>query len=200
MNRLQRLHDAGVSIWLDTLSRELLETGKFAQLIRDYGVTGATSNPTIFAKAITGSDRYDSQLRRLAGGGEHDLQQLFFALALDDIRDAARELRPAYEQSGRRDGFVSFECTPDLADDPAAAPPPTEHMSHPLTMLAYDMNDQPLPFGRGAPLRLRNEIELGFKQVKWIKGIEFVARYSEIGSGYGGYNQDHEFFGYRQSI
>ncbi len=77
---------------------------------------------------------------------------------------------------------------------------PIEHMSHHLTMLAYDMNDAPLPFGHGAPLRLRNEIELGFKQVKWIKGIEFVAHYSEIGSGYGGYNQDHEFFGYRQSI
>jgi methionine sulfoxide reductase catalytic subunit len=77
---------------------------------------------------------------------------------------------------------------------------PIEHMSHHLTMLAYDMNDQPLPFGHGAPLRLRNEIELGFKQVKWIKGIEFVAHFSEIGSGYGGYNQDHEFFGYRQSI
>ena len=77
---------------------------------------------------------------------------------------------------------------------------PIEHMSHHLTMLAYDMNDEPLSFGHGAPLRLRNENELGFKQVKWLKGIEFVAHYSEIGGGYGGYNQDHEFFGYRQSI
>jgi len=77
---------------------------------------------------------------------------------------------------------------------------PIEHMGHHLTMLAYDMNDEPLSFGHGAPLRLRNEIELGFKQVKWIKGIEFVAHYSEVGGGYGGYNQDHEFFGYRQSI
>ena len=77
---------------------------------------------------------------------------------------------------------------------------PIEHMTHHLTMLAYDMNDEPLSFGHGAPLRLRNEIELGFKQVKWIKGIEFVAHFSEIGGGYGGYNQDHEFFGYRQSI
>ncbi|MCP9491858.1 MAG: molybdopterin-dependent oxidoreductase [Solirubrobacteraceae bacterium MAG38_C4-C5] len=77
---------------------------------------------------------------------------------------------------------------------------PIEHMSHHLTMLAYDMNGEPLPYGHGAPLRLRNEIELGFKQVKWIKGIEFVAHFSEIGGGYGGYNQDHEFFGYRQSI
>jgi DMSO/TMAO reductase YedYZ molybdopterin-dependent catalytic subunit len=55
-------------------------------------------------------------------------------------------------------------------------------------------------FGHGAPLRLRNELELGFKQVKWIKGIEFVADFSDIGSGFGGYNQDHEFFGYRQSL
>ena len=77
---------------------------------------------------------------------------------------------------------------------------PIEHMSHHLTMLAYDMNAEPLSFGHGAPLRLRNEIELGFKQVKWIKGIEFVAHFSEVGGGYGGYNQDHEFFGYRQSI
>ena len=73
-------------------------------------------------------------------------------------------------------------------------------MSHHLTMLAYDMNNESLPFGHGAPLRLRNEIELGFKQVKWSKGIEFVAHYTQVGGGYGGYNQDHEFFGYRQSI
>ena len=77
---------------------------------------------------------------------------------------------------------------------------PIEHMAHHLTMLAYDMNDQPLSFGHGAPLRLRNEIELGFKQVKWIQGIEFVVHYSEVSGGYGGYDQDHEFFGYRQSI
>ena len=77
---------------------------------------------------------------------------------------------------------------------------PIEQMSYHLTMLAYDMNDQALSFGHGAPLRLRNEIQLGFKQVKWIKGVEFVADFSEIGGGYGGYNQDHEFFGYRQSV
>src|SRR6266851_3956618 len=109
---LRRLRAAGVSIWLDTLSRELLDSGGFATLIRDYAVTGATSNPTIFAKAITGSERYDAQLRGLADSGERDLQQLFFALALDDIRDAARELRPSYDASGGRDGFVSFECKP----------------------------------------------------------------------------------------
>jgi methionine sulfoxide reductase catalytic subunit len=77
---------------------------------------------------------------------------------------------------------------------------PIEQMGYHLTMLAYDMNDAPLSFGHGAPLRLRNETQLGFKQVKWIKGVEFVADFAEIGGGFGGYNEDHEFFGYRQSL
>jgi transaldolase len=117
---LKRLHEAGVSIWLDTLSRELVAGGDFAALIRDFSVTGATSNPTIFAKAITGSSLYDEQLHELAGAGERDTQELFFALALDDVRAAARELRPAHQRSGGHDGFISFECTPDLADDTEA--------------------------------------------------------------------------------
>jgi transaldolase len=116
-NRLWQLHDAGVSIWLDTLSRDLLESGRFAELIAGSGVTGATSNPTIFAKAIADSDLYDEQLAALAALGMRDPQALFFAIALDDIRRAADLLRPAYEVSGGRDGFVSFECTPDVADD-----------------------------------------------------------------------------------
>jgi transaldolase len=120
MNRLQALHDAGVSIWLDTLSRELLDSGDFARLIADFAVTGATSNPTIFAKAITGSDRYDEQLRAAVASGVRDPQKLFFELALEDIRRAADLLRPAYDDSGGRDGFVSLECTPDLADDTRA--------------------------------------------------------------------------------
>jgi transaldolase len=120
MNRLQQLHDAGVSIWLDTLSRELLDSGGFAELVADCAVTGATSNPTIFAKAITGSDAYDDQLRAAVASGVHDPQELFFELALDDVREAADVLRPAYDASNGRDGFVSFECTPDLADDTGA--------------------------------------------------------------------------------
>jgi transaldolase len=97
MSRLRRLHEAGVSIWLDTLSRRLLESGDFATSLRDDSVTGATSNPTIFAKAITGSDLYDDQLRRLASGEVRDAQELFFALALDDVRAAAHGLRAAYD-------------------------------------------------------------------------------------------------------
>jgi hypothetical protein len=75
-----------------------------------------------------------------------------------------------------------------------------EQMSYKLTMLAFDMNGEPVSFGHGAPLRLRNETQLGFKMVKWIKGIEFIADFAEIGGGLGGYNNDHEFFGYRQSL
>jgi DMSO/TMAO reductase YedYZ molybdopterin-dependent catalytic subunit len=77
---------------------------------------------------------------------------------------------------------------------------PIEQMRYQLTMLAYDMNGAPLSYGHGAPLRLRNEVQLGFKQVKWISRIDFVAHYSEVGGGHGGYDEDHEFFGYRQSI
>jgi transaldolase len=119
MNRLQRLHEAGVSIWLDTLSRELLESGEFSELVRDYAVTGATSNPTIFARAITGSGRYDEQLRSLASEAAPDIRELFFAIALDDVRSAAAILRPVHERTAGGDGFISFECTPDLADDTA---------------------------------------------------------------------------------
>jgi transaldolase len=117
MNRLRALHDAGVSIWLDTLSRDLLESGEFAALVDDFAVSGATSNPTIFAKAITASDRYDDQLRSLLASGVVDPRELFFAVALDDVRRAAAILRPIHERTDGDDGFISFECTPDLADD-----------------------------------------------------------------------------------
>lgn len=77
---------------------------------------------------------------------------------------------------------------------------PIEQMSSELTMLAYDMNGERLSYGHGAPLRLRNELQLGFKHVKWVKGVEFVEHFSEVGSGTGGYNNDHEYFGYSQTI
>jgi transaldolase len=100
MTRLEALRRAGVSIWLDTLSRDLLESGAFAAMIADDGVAGATSNPTIFATAIAGSDRYDDQLAAAVAAGVHDPRALFFELALEDVRRAADLLRPTYETSG----------------------------------------------------------------------------------------------------
>lgn len=75
-----------------------------------------------------------------------------------------------------------------------------EHMREPTTLLAYEMNDEPLTETHGAPLRLRNERELGFKQVKWIEAIEFVESFAHLGLGHGGYNEDHEYYGYRMPI
>ena len=73
-------------------------------------------------------------------------------------------------------------------------------MSNDSTILAYEMNGQTLPLLNGAPLRLRNELELGFKQVKWIQGVEFVASFEDLGSGKGGFNEDNEYFGYSATI
>ena len=112
MNRLRQLHDAGVSIWLDTLSRDLLDSGRFAELIAGSAVTGATSNPTIFAKAIADSDLYDDQLAAVAAAGVRDLRELFFAVALEDIRRAADLLRPATRRAAAA-----------TASSPSSAPP-----------------------------------------------------------------------------
>jgi transaldolase len=114
---IRALTDRDVSIWLDTLSRDLIEDGGLAALIAGLGVSGATSNPTIFAKAMIGSDRYDDQLRQAVSSGVEDPHELFLALALEDVQRAAALVRPAHEASGGQDGFVSFECTPDVAYD-----------------------------------------------------------------------------------
>ena len=77
---------------------------------------------------------------------------------------------------------------------------PIATMHHDLTILAYEMNGQPLNESHGAPLRLRNEVELGFKQVKWIEAIEFVESFEHLGAGQGGYNEDQAYYGYRMPI
>jgi|SRR6266568_5927300 len=106
---LRQLHEAGVSIWLDTLSREVLDGGEFAELIRDWSVTGATSNPTIFANQL-------GPLRRPATKAGHgrvrDPREFFFSLGLDDVRAAARPLIPAYEQEGQGRGSSRSSAPP----------------------------------------------------------------------------------------
>jgi transaldolase len=118
VNRLERLRAAGVSIWLDTLSRDLLDSGRFERHVREHGVTGATSNPAIFERALADSAAYEDDLRRLAEVGT-GAKRAFFGLALEDVRRAAELLRTAHDESAGRDGFVSFEVTPDLAHDAA---------------------------------------------------------------------------------
>ena len=115
---LQQLFDAGQSPWLDNISRALLRDGTFQTLL-DQGIVGMTSNPSIFQKAIGGSDAYDDELQRLVRAGK-DAAAIYDDLVLDDIRTAAALLRPTYERTGGGDGYVSIEVAPALADDTAA--------------------------------------------------------------------------------
>jgi transaldolase/glucose-6-phosphate isomerase len=117
MNRLQELHEAGVSIWLDTIRRSLITSGEFQRMVSEDALTGVTSNPTIFEKAISGSTDYDEAIRSLLADDVTDPKDLFFALGLEDIRMAADVLRVPYAATGGADGFASFELTPDLAHD-----------------------------------------------------------------------------------
>jgi transaldolase len=139
MNRLRRLETAGQSIWLDFLRRGLLTGGGLARLIGEDGVTGVTSNPTIFARAITGSGDYEAAIARLAAQGRTDPVEVFYELALDDVRLAADLFLPVYEQTAGADGFVSFELEARLAHDAgqsmAAAHELVERIARPNVMI-----------------------------------------------------------------
>ena len=115
-SHLHELTERGQSVWFDTLSRDLVQSGGLKRMMDEDAVTGVTSNPTIFQKALAEGDAYDEQLKGLVESGD-DPTQTFFALALDDIRDACDVLRPAYDSSGGVDGFVSMEVEPGIAYD-----------------------------------------------------------------------------------
>ena len=114
-DRLRALTDAGVSIWLDDLSRERIESGNLAELVADRSVVGVTSNPTIFAAAIAEGERYDAQVAELVDQGE-PVERVIFELTTDDVRNACDILRPAYD-ADHANGRVSIEVEPDLAND-----------------------------------------------------------------------------------
>jgi transaldolase / glucose-6-phosphate isomerase len=118
MNPLQALQGYGQSVWLDYIRRSLLTSGELARLIEEDGLRGVTSNPAIFEKAITGSTDYVDMLRSLAPQ-YREAKALYEQVAIRDIQDAADVLRRVYEQTQRRDGYVSLEVSPDLARDTA---------------------------------------------------------------------------------
>ena len=118
MKPTQQLHDLGQSLWLDNITRGLLTSGKLAGYIRDLSVTGLTSNPTIFEKAIGDSDFYDAAIRDAAGGSSGEA--LFYDLALEDLQRAADLFRGVHDETAGVDGWVSLEVSPLLADDTAA--------------------------------------------------------------------------------
>ncbi len=115
-DHLQELSEAGVSIWLDDLSRERIDTGNLAELVKNDHVVGVTTNPSIFASALADGERYDDQVRELADQGA-DVDKTVFALTTTDVRNACDVLRPVWEETGGVDGRVSIEVAPDLAHD-----------------------------------------------------------------------------------
>jgi transaldolase len=118
MIALKTLQNSGQSIWLESISRELLESGTLSRHIADLSVTGLTSNPTIFERAIAASDRYDAAIRGHLEP-EFPVERLFFDFALENIVTTADLFRPIYDASGGRDGFASIEVSPTLANDAA---------------------------------------------------------------------------------
>jgi transaldolase len=112
----RKLHDLGQRLWLDAISRPMLDDGTLARYIAELSVTGLTSNPTIFEQAIGGSTAYDDEIHQLATRGFAG-QDLFFELALGDLRRAADLFRPAFDASAGEDGWVSLEVSPLLAHD-----------------------------------------------------------------------------------
>src|SRR5258706_920487 len=118
MRATQLLHDLGQSLWLDNITRDLLNDGALKRYIAEFSVTGLTSNPTIFDHAIKNSSSYDHAIRESAAKGENG-EELFFELALEDLTQAADLFRPVYDRTNGVDGWVSLEVSPLLAYEPA---------------------------------------------------------------------------------
>src|SRR3984885_11720782 len=119
MKATEQLHDLGQSLWLDNITRDLLDSGTLGKYIDELSVTGLTSNPTIFDHAIKNSAAYDAEIRvGLRKGSE--TEQVFFNLALEDITRAADLFRPIHERTNGTDGWVSLEVSPTLAHDTAS--------------------------------------------------------------------------------
>jgi transaldolase len=114
--KLHQLSEHGQSVWIDSLSREMLETGELERLMREDAVVGVTSNPTIFEKALSSGGWYDDQLKNIVEQ-ENDTKEVFLELAVEDIKDACDLMRPAWERTDGVDGRVSIEVDPDLAYD-----------------------------------------------------------------------------------
>ncbi len=116
MNKAQELHDLGQSLWLDNITREMLDNGSLRRYIDEFAITGLTSNPTIFDEAIGNTDAYDDGIREKAQAGKSG-ESLFMELALEDLRCAADLFRPVFDRTEGVDGWVSMEVSPLLAND-----------------------------------------------------------------------------------
>jgi transaldolase len=177
-NPLAQLTDHGVAVWVDSIARDWLEKGELRRLRDDFSVVGVTSNPTIFQAAIGAGGFYDDQL---AGLADHDLpaQAIFERLALYDIRWAAYELRPVYQASGGRDGYVSYEVPPDIAHDTEAT---TFHAARLFDLLSIPNALIKIPATREGLPAIQASIAAGVNVNVTL--VFSVARYREVVEAY----------------
>jgi transaldolase len=177
-NPLAQLTEHGVAVWVDSIARDWLEKGELRRLRDDFSVVGVTSNPTIFQAAIGAGGFYDDQV---AGLAEHDLpaQAIFERLALYDIRWAAYELRPVYQASGGRDGYVSYEVPPDIAHDTEAT---TFHVARLFDLLSLPNVLIKIPATREGLRAIRASIAAGVNVNVTL--IFSIARYREVVEAY----------------
>jgi transaldolase / glucose-6-phosphate isomerase len=148
-NRLQAVAELGQSTWYDNIRRGLITSGELQRLIENDAVVGITSNPTIFEKAIDGSADYDDTIRRLVSQGVTDAQQVFEALAIEDIQTAADLLRPIYDRTDRADGYISLEVSPLAANDTQKTIAEARHLfqkvARPNVMIKIPATEEGLP-------------------------------------------------------
>jgi transaldolase / glucose-6-phosphate isomerase len=148
-NRLQAVSELGQSIWYDNIRRGLITSGELQRLIENDAIVGITSNPTIFEKAIDGSADYDDTIRRLVSQGVTDAQQVFEALAIEDIQTAADLLRPIYDRTDRADGYISLEVSPLAANDTQRTIAEARHLfqkvARPNVMIKIPATEEGLP-------------------------------------------------------
>lgn len=186
-SRLTLLTGAGQSIWLDFITRDLLRTGELARLIDHDGVTGVTSNPSLFQKAISEGAAYETAIRTYAREGMTP-SQIYEAIATEDIREACDLLAPVYERTQARDGYVSLEVNPHLARDPVATVTEARRLfsavARPNLMIKIPGTAEALPAitdaiaeGVNINVTLIFSVER-YEQVleAWLSGLEAAAR------------------------
>jgi transaldolase/glucose-6-phosphate isomerase len=188
MTALNRLEACGQSPWLDYLGRKLIDSGALNALIKNDGVKGLTSNPSIFEKAIAGTEDYAAEINRFQGERDHGVAEIYEHLAIADIRDAADALRPVYDQSNGGDGFVSLECSPYLAHDTEATVAEGlrlwEAVSRPNLMVKVPATPEGLPairrlIGRGLNVNVTLLFSLAVYQEvveAYLSGLEDLSR------------------------
>jgi transaldolase len=181
---LQKLAERGQSVWIDYLSRDLVHSGELARMMNEDAVTGVTSNPTIFQKAVSHGDAYDEQLREILAAGETDAKEIFLQLAVSDVQDACDLLRPVWDEGHGQDGYVSMEVDPTLAYETEATfdeakrfhgwiDRPNLHVKIPATRAGLPAIEDMIAHGRNINVTLIFSLQR-YKEVveAYIRGLE----------------------------